>query len=116
VGAAPGSRSGPAAADRPVLRTFERGALIYGQGDAAGALYRLENGEVKLYALTPAGQAVSITYVRPGETFGEEALLGAPTRPLDAEAVGRSQGPPIGRDRLAARADRPERPRAAAPT
>src|SRR5262249_35123506 len=101
-------RSGPGEPAPPVRRPFARGALIYAQGDTATALYRLESGEVKLYALTPGGLAVSITYIRPGQTFGEEALVGVTARALHAEAVVQSRVQVIGPARLASWSRRPE--------
>jgi len=71
-------------------------------------VYRLESGEVKLYALSAAGLAISSTYIQPGQTFGEEALVGATTRSLHAEAVVRSRVQMIGRAGLAARRSQPD--------
>jgi CRP/FNR family cyclic AMP-dependent transcriptional regulator len=106
--AAPGDPAPVVNFGRPIVRTFRRGGLIYGQGDTAGALYRLESGAVKLYALTAQGEAIAIAYIQPGQWFGEEALVGAATRTLWAEAVEPSRVEVIGRAQLVALAERPE--------
>src|SRR5262249_61084675 len=92
-GAAPGGQAPVVDLGRPMVRTFRRGDLIYGQGDTAGALYRLESGQVKLYALAPQGHAIAMAYLQPGHWLGEEALLGgAAARTLSAEATEPSRG------------------------
>ena len=109
-GATPGGQAPVVDLGRPMVRAFRRGDLIYGQGDTAGALYRVESGRVKLYALTPQGQAIAIAYLQPGHWFGEEALLGgAATRTLWAEATEPSRVRVIVGAQLAAWAERPER-------
>jgi len=68
-------------------RTFQRGTLIYGYGDTASRLFVVESGLVKLYRLTPQGRETGLVTVEPGATFGEEAVIGVPTRAHYAEAL-----------------------------
>src|SRR5262249_42137784 len=51
---------------------------------------------------------VSITYIQPGQIFGEEALVGVTARALHAEAVVQSRVEVIGPARLATWSRRPE--------
>jgi CRP-like cAMP-binding protein len=87
-------------AGRPLLRTLDRGVLLYSQDDPATALYQLECGAIRLYRLSPQGQLIALACVLPGETFGEEVLLGLPTRALYAETLERSRVRVIGRATL----------------
>lgn len=68
-----------------VVRSFERGETIFGEGDPSDAFYTLVEGRVKVFKTTSAGKDVIL------ELFGPEDPLGAVAvyeeRPYPASAV-----------------------------
>jgi CRP/FNR family cyclic AMP-dependent transcriptional regulator len=52
-----------------------RGEFIYMPGDCADVVYILRQGRVKLSVLSGSGKEVAIDIIRPGEIFGEFALV-----------------------------------------
>lgn len=65
------------------LRDFGADASIFGDAELGDAVYVLVEGEVQLVAIRRGDERTSVVRaVRPGDTFGEEALLeiGAPRR------------------------------------
>jgi CRP/FNR family cyclic AMP-dependent transcriptional regulator len=69
-------------------RTFGRNRPIYLPADAADSVFLLAKGRIKICHVTPEGKQSILTFVEPGELFGELALLDtADTRDEYAEAV-----------------------------
>jgi CRP-like cAMP-binding protein len=68
-------------------RRFPHGEVIVHQGDASSCLYLVTDGAVRLSSVTAAGREVVIALLRPGDVFGESALLGKAS-PVEARAVG----------------------------
>jgi len=61
------------------LRRFERGELVFRQGEACGGFHVVATGQVKLFVLSPTGQEKVIELVAPGQSFGEALMfLGKP--------------------------------------
>ncbi len=67
------------------------GKTIYEEGDAADALFFLEEGWVRLYRLEADGREVTTLVLDPGELFGEEALAEGRPRATGAEALAASR-------------------------
>ncbi len=67
---------------RPLLREehFEFGDVIVKQGDAADALYLLTSGRARVVKVTESGEEIALTTLRPGDEFGELALISGGTR------------------------------------
>src|SRR5690625_3453480 len=65
-------RSLPLAASQPVTVSLElaRGDSLYRRGDAAGELYRVEAGLLKLFVNTPAGRERITALAGPGDLIG----------------------------------------------
>src|SRR5580700_6054229 len=63
---------------RPVRYAF--GSVIVREGDPADALFVLVSGRARVLKLGPGGEEVSLNDLRPGDTFGETALLEQSTR------------------------------------
>ena len=70
-------------------RRFPHGEVIVHQGDASTCLFLVTDGAVRLSSVTVAGREVVVALLRPGDVFGESALLGNPS-PVEARAVGRT--------------------------
>lgn len=67
-------------------RRFEAGSIIYREGEAAAQAFLVQEGRVRLFKPVGAMER-SLRVVRPGEVFGESALLSASTRSATAIAL-----------------------------
>ncbi len=67
-------------------RTFEAGAPVYTEGDPAHDCYLIEGGRVRLVKRIRSSER-SLTVLRPGELFGEDALLEGAVRGATAVAL-----------------------------
>jgi CRP/FNR family cyclic AMP-dependent transcriptional regulator len=68
-------------------RTYRPGEVIFVQGDIGRALFILESGKVELTRQGPDGVPVVLYTLKPGEFFGEMALLESLPRSATATAV-----------------------------
>jgi len=69
------------------VRTFERGATIFLQGDPADAIYIVAEGWVKLYRMAPSGAEAVVGVFTKGRSFGEAVAFRHDNYPVAAEAV-----------------------------
>ena len=69
------------------VREYRKGAAIFGQGDAADAVFFLERGRIKLTVLSRQGKQAVIALLAPGQFFGEGCLAGQPLRMATATAL-----------------------------
>lgn len=60
-------------------RRFSGGEIVFHEGDPADALHLLMSGRVAVRVMTPNGDQALLTVLRPGQAFGELALLGEET-------------------------------------
>ncbi len=67
-------------------REFARDAAIFREGDAAGALFIVRTGLVKLTSLSERGTESILHILRPGDVFGE-LIVNEEKRPFTAVAV-----------------------------
>lgn len=67
-------------------RSFEASASLYCQGDAADVCFILQRGRVRLVKRVRSLER-SLTVLKPGDLFGEEALLAGATRAAGATAL-----------------------------
>ena len=68
-------------------RRLSAGQIIYVFGDAAGEMYRIVSGSVRLFATRSDGREVVFLKFQPGDCFGEASLIDNETRPQTAQAV-----------------------------
>ena len=74
--------------DLMTIRRFDPGTTILRQGTSAVALYLLLDGEVEVTREPEeGGRAVSLTRLRPGDIFGEMAVLDDDTRSSSVTAL-----------------------------
>jgi CRP-like cAMP-binding protein len=59
---------------------FEFGDVIVREGDEADACYILVNGRARVVKEIKEGQEVALAVLRPGDQFGEQALIGGGCR------------------------------------
>jgi len=68
-------------------RRFRRGEVIFHQGDPGDALHIVAAGAVKILLPSPEGEEAIIATLRPGDFFGELALLDGAPRSASAAAL-----------------------------
>lgn len=66
---------------------FPKGVRIFAQGDAANAVFYIEEGRVKLTVVSPQGKEAVIAILGAGDIFGEGCLAGQPLRMASAAAM-----------------------------
>jgi CRP-like cAMP-binding protein len=69
------------------VRVYEKGSLLFQQGEPATAFYVVLDGWVKLYRVTPDGNEAVVGVFRRGETFAEAAIFLGGRYPVSAETV-----------------------------
>ena len=60
-------------------RRFDRGVVLFHEGDTGGSLHVLMRGRVALRVTTADGDAATLNVIGPGAAFGELSLLGLAT-------------------------------------
>ena len=68
-------------------RSFRAGQTIFRQGDAGGAMYVIESGEVQIRLFGDSAQAMRLQDLRPGEFFGEMSMFDRRPRSASAFAL-----------------------------
>jgi CRP-like cAMP-binding protein len=56
-------------------RRFDRGVVLFHEGEAGGSLYVLMRGRVAIRVTTPDGDTATLNVIGPGAAFGELSLL-----------------------------------------
>jgi CRP-like cAMP-binding protein len=74
-------------AGRMTRKVLPAGSTIFSRGDRGNALFAVASGSVKISIWSSEGRELTINTVRPGEVFGEIALLDGGIRTADATAV-----------------------------
>jgi CRP/FNR family transcriptional regulator, cyclic AMP receptor protein len=69
------------------VRQFKRADMIFSQGSPADAVMYIQEGAVKITAVSEAGKEAIITILGPGDFFGEGCLAGQPLRMSNASAT-----------------------------
>lgn len=70
-----------------VPRTFERGEVIFREGDPGDTCYVIRTGTVSIRRDHPDGRTLALAELRPGSIFGELSMFGAETRSATAEVL-----------------------------
>lgn len=71
-------------------REFARGEVIYLPSDMSDSVLLLARGRVRIYHVTSEGKQAILSFVEPGEMFGELSLFSPNQREEHAEAVDKS--------------------------
>ena len=69
------------------IRSFDRGATIFLQGERASAIYIVAEGWVKLYRIAPNGAEAVVGVFTRGSSFGEAVAFRHDSYPVAAESV-----------------------------
>ena len=72
-------------------RVIARGAVIFQKGDPGSSLMAVLKGSVRISTVSPEGKELTLNTIRPGEVFGEIALLDGKPRSADATATEETQ-------------------------
>jgi CRP/FNR family transcriptional regulator len=70
---------------------FQKGQVLFSQGDRAEVFYLVISGRIKIYRLSLNGQEYVMRIVGPGETMAEAAVFSEKTYPASAEALEEAQ-------------------------
>jgi CRP/FNR family transcriptional regulator len=70
---------------------YEKGELLFSQGDTGTNLYIVRNGRIKLYTVSADGRQQILRILEPGDFFGELALFQDAPQNCFAEAMEFSQ-------------------------
>jgi len=68
-------------------REFQKGEVLFHEGEPAAGIYIVASGLVRIYKLAPSGKEHVLHLASPGMTFAEAAVLGDFPLPAFAEAV-----------------------------
>lgn len=81
-------------------RRFRRGEVIFHQGDPGDALFIVSVGAIKITLPSETGEEAILTTLRPGDVFGELALLDGAPRSASATAIEPTETFVLPRDRF----------------
>lgn len=73
-----------------IIRQYAKGEVIFSQGDAADAMFRVQEGNVKLAVASPYSKKAAVSILRDGDCFGEGCLVGKSLRRCTATSIQRS--------------------------
>ena len=72
-------------------KIFQKGEMIFYEGDESIGFYLLLTGLVKIYKLSSDGKEQILQFIRPNETFGEVVVFSGKAFPAHAEAAQKSR-------------------------
>lgn len=81
-------------------RRFRRGEVIFHLGDPGDALFVIVSGDVKISLPSETGDEAILATLRPGEVFGELALLDGAPRSATATAISPTETVVLPRERF----------------
>ena len=68
-------------------QVFDRGQIIFSEGDDGNGFYVVASGRVKIFKLSPEGKEQILHIFGPGDPFGEVAVFAGQHFPANAEAM-----------------------------
>lgn len=69
------------------LHEYERGAILFWEGDPCDGLYIVERGSAKIFRLSPQGRQYIVRILQEGDTFAEVPAFDGGTNPVNVEAL-----------------------------
>ncbi|HEX2966140.1 MAG TPA: Crp/Fnr family transcriptional regulator [Syntrophorhabdaceae bacterium] len=70
-----------------VQQTYDRGDIIFSEGDEASGLFVLISGRLKIFKISPEGKEQILHFVDPGDPFAEIGMFSGSHYPAHAEAL-----------------------------
>ena len=74
-------------AEKTQLREYERGDMLFWEGDPCAGLHIIESGSVKLYRISPQGRQYIIAVLSDGATCNEVPAFDGGANPVNVEAL-----------------------------
>ena len=68
-------------------KRFDRGELLFNEGDRCQGLYLVANGKVRIFKLSPSGREQILAVEGPGSSFAELPVFDGGTYPASASAL-----------------------------
>ena len=72
-------------------RVYEKGDMIFYEGENSTGFYMLLAGLIKIYKLSMEGKEQILQFIKPNETFGEVVVFSGKAFPAHAEAAEKSR-------------------------
>jgi CRP/FNR family transcriptional regulator len=69
------------------LRRYERGEVLFWEGDACAGMHIIETGSVKLFRISPLGRQHIVRVLQEGDTCNEVPVFDAGLNPVNVEAL-----------------------------
>jgi len=76
-----------ALAARVTRKRFDRGELLFNEGDRCQGLYLVANGKIRIFKLSPSGREQILAVEGPGSSFAELPVFDGGTYPASASAL-----------------------------
>ncbi|MBL8439278.1 MAG: Crp/Fnr family transcriptional regulator [Zoogloeaceae bacterium] len=73
------------------LRTYRQGAIVVNEGDEGHGLFVVQSGALKAFLMDENGREITLSFLEPGDYFGELALLDEAPRSASVMAMERSE-------------------------
>ena len=73
-----------------VDRHFNKGEIVFSDGDDGNGFYVVAKGRVKVFKVSPEGKEHILHIVGPGESFGQVAVYAGRSFPANAQAIDKS--------------------------
>src|SRR5262252_8413840 len=73
--------------ERAVPRTYEKGEMIFTEGDPCAGLFIIESGHVRIFKSSPSGREQVLTVEGPGSSVAELPVFDGGTYPASTAAV-----------------------------
>ena len=74
-----------------VDRRYEKGEIIFSEGDEGNGFFVVVDGQVKIFKLSPEGKEQILHIFGPGDPVGEVAVFAGRSFPANAEAISASR-------------------------
>lgn len=74
-------------ADHMNLREYQRGDVLFWEGDPCDGLHIIEHGSAKIFKLSPQGRQYIVRILQEGDTFAEVPAFDRGTNPVNVEAL-----------------------------
>lgn len=68
-------------------REYQRGDMLFWEGDPCDGLYFVEQGSAKLFRLSPQGRQYIVRIIQEGDTFAEVPAFDGGMNPVNVEAL-----------------------------
>jgi len=70
-----------------IIRTIDKGEILFFQGDPANGFYTSLSGSIRIYKASPDGKEYTLHIIRPGQMFAEAAIFGGKVFPANCIAL-----------------------------